>query len=71
MRPLLTRPQEKFRQARVPSGTLALDESIIAYAGRSRLVGRVMNKPVKSGMEVYMLCDSTSAIYSSMALPET
>ena len=59
IRPFLDMIQIKFKDNFFPSSTLAIDESMIKFKGRSSLKQYLPNKPIKRGYKVWMLADKS------------
>ena len=57
LRPFLTQIAENFKNTLYPSETMAVDESMIKFKGRSSLKQFMPKKPVKRGFKVWVLAD--------------
>jgi len=60
VRPLITKLNDSFGKPYKHSNTLAVDESMIAFKGRSSIKQYMPMKPVKRGYKVWCLADSTT-----------
>ncbi len=66
VRPLLDYIQSRFSQVYNPSRELAVDEAMIKFQGQSSLKQFMPNKPVKRGIKVWVLADSTNGYFSRL-----
>ena len=60
IRPVVTYLQEKFETLYYPTKEIALDESMIPFKGRLKFKQRMPLKPVKNGIKVFVLSESSS-----------
>eukprot|EP00102_Acyrthosiphon_pisum_P023364 XP_016660574.1 PREDICTED: piggyBac transposable element-derived protein 4-like [Acyrthosiphon pisum] len=60
IRPMLSHLQEKYKTMYKPSRHLAVDESMVAFKGRSSMKQFMPLKPIKRGFKVWALADSQS-----------
>ena len=65
LRPLLTKLHQKFATLYKVSGTVSVDESMIAFKGRSSMKQYMPMKPVKRGYKVWCLADSATGFVTT------
>lgn len=58
LRPMMEAINERFRACRNPSSHICIDESMTAYAGRTKIKIYQPKKPIKLGFEHFTVCDS-------------
>ena len=63
-RPLLEHMQSRCAALYNPSKQLAIDEAMIKFQGRSSLKQYMPQKPIKRGIKVWVLADSTNGFFS-------
>ena len=66
VRPLLRRLQERFSAVYTPGRNLAVDEAMIKFQGRSSLKQYMPKKPIKRGIKVWVLGDSSNGYFSRL-----
>ncbi|XP_045127477.1 piggyBac transposable element-derived protein 4-like [Portunus trituberculatus] len=59
VRPFLKAMQENFERHFLPSCSVAVDESMIKFKGRSSMKQYQPNKPIKRGYKVWMMADKS------------
>jgi hypothetical protein len=59
LRPFFDKSSENFQKAFDPNETMAVDESMIKFKGRSSLKQFMPKKPIKRGYEVWVLADKS------------
>ena len=64
VRPLIDHLNSKFRSLYDPSRDVAVDEAMIKFQGRSALKRYMPMKPIKRGIKVWVLGDSTNGYFS-------
>ena len=64
VRPLIDHLTNKFATLYEPSNYLAVDEAMIKFTGRSSLKQYMPKKPIKRGIKVWVLADSTNGYFS-------
>ena len=64
VRPLLNHLSDKFATLYKPSKDVAVDEAMIKFQGRSSLKQYMPMKPIKRGIKVWVLGDSTNGYFS-------
>jgi hypothetical protein len=60
LRPLLSHLNKVFKEAFNPSRFLSIDESMVAFKGRSSLKQYMPLKPIKRGFKVFVICWSVT-----------
>lgn len=70
VRPLLQKLQERFSSVYTPGRNLAVDEAMIKFQGRSSLKQYMPKKPIKHGIKVWVLGDSSNGYFSRLGLME-
>ena len=68
VRPVLSRLGERFASLYDPSKHLSADEAMIKFQGRSFLKQYMPMKPVKRGIKVWVLADSTTGYFSRVEI---
>ncbi len=63
IRPLLEQIQSRCGTLYKPSKHLAIDEAMIKFQGRSSLKQYMPKKPIKRGIKVWVLADSTNGYF--------
>ena len=63
VRPLLTYLQEKFKTVYNPGPEVAVDEAMIKFQGRTSLKQYMPMKPIKRGIKVWVLADSSNGYF--------
>lgn len=58
IRPLLDALKQSFGDAYTPGEYLTVDEAMVAFRGRTKLLQYMKNKPVKWGFKIWLLADS-------------
>ena len=66
IRPLLDYLHSRFQSVYIPGRELAVDEAMIKFLGRSSLKQYMPNKPVKRGIKVWVLADSSNGYFSRL-----
>ena len=66
VRPLLDHMQSRCAALYNPSKQLAIDEAMIKFQGRSSLKQYMPQKPIKRGIKVWVLADSTNGFFSRL-----
>ena len=66
VRPLLNYLQSRFMAVYTPGQQLAVDEAMIKFQGRSSLKQYMPKKPIKRGIKVWVLADSTNGYFSRL-----
>ena len=66
IRPLLQHLQQRFGDVYNPSRELAIDEAMIKFQGRSSLKQYMPQKPIKRGIKVCVLGDSSNGFFSRL-----
>jgi hypothetical protein len=61
--PIMTGIRQRCREAFLPSSWISIDESMIAFSGRSPDTVKMPNKPIKQGYKVWILGLTGGAIY--------
>ena len=64
VRPLIEHLSERFEDVYKPTQNLAVDEAMIKFQGRSSLKQYMPMKPVKRGIKVWVLGDSSNEYFS-------
>ena len=64
VRPLIDHLSCKFSSLYNPSKDVAVDEAMIKFQGRSALKQYMPMKPIKRGIKVWVLADSTNGYFS-------
>lgn len=64
VRPLIDHFTEKYASVYEPSQYLAVDEAMIKFQGRSSLKQYMPKKPIKRGIKVWVLADSTNGYFN-------
>ena len=64
VRPLIEHISERFESVYKPSKNLAVDEAMIKFQGRSSLKQYMPKKPIKRGIKVWVLGDSSNGYFS-------
>ena len=64
VRPLIDHLSSKFSSLYDPSKDVAVDEAMIKFQGRSALKQYMPMKPIKRGIKVWVLGDSTNGYFS-------
>ena len=64
VRPLITHLSNKFVEVYDPSREVAVDEAMIKFQGHSSLKQYMPMKPIKRGIKVWVLGDSTNGYFS-------
>ena len=59
LRPFIDKLSENFQKAFNPNETMAVDESMIKFKGRSSLKQFMPKKPIKRGYKVWVLADKS------------
>ena len=65
VRPLIDHLSEKFATLYEPSRDVAVDEAMIKFQGRSSLKQYMPAKPIKRGIKVWVLGDSSNGYFSN------
>jgi len=60
IRPMITQLKNIYQSVYRPSRYLAVDESMVAYKGRSTIKQYMPMKPIKRGFKIWALADSYS-----------
>lgn len=63
LRPFLTQLSEKFQISFQPCESMAVDESMIKFKGRSSLKQYLPKKPIKRGFKVWILADKSGYVH--------
>ena len=63
VRPLLDHFSEKFKSVYLPHKEVAIDEAMIKFTGRSSLKQYMPMKPIKRGIKVWVLGDSSNGYF--------
>ena len=64
VRPLIEHLSERFEDVYKPTQNVAVDEAMIKFQGRSSLKQYMPMKPVKRGIKVWVLGDSSNGYFS-------
>ena len=64
VRPLIEHISDRFEKVYQPSKNVAVDEAMIKFQGRSTLKQYMPNKPIKRGIKVWVLGDSSNGYFS-------
>ena len=68
VRPLITQLSNRFAEVYEPSKEVAVDEAMIKFQGRSTLKQYMPMKPIKRGIKVWVLGDSTNGYFSRFSI---
>ena len=63
VRPLINHFSEKFKSVYLPHKEVAIDEAMIKFTGRSSLKQYMPMKPIKRGIKVWVLGDSSNGYF--------
>lgn len=63
VRPLIDHFTEKFKEVYLPHKEVAIDEAMIKFTGRSSLKQYLPMKPIKRGIKVWVLGDSSNGYF--------
>lgn len=63
IRPVLNYLQERFKEVYNPGRDIAVDEAMIKFQGRSSLKQYMPMKPIKRGIKVWVLADSSNGYF--------
>ena len=66
IRPVFNYLQEQFKQAYNPGQEIAVDEAMIKFQGRSSLKQYMPMKPIKRGIKIWVLEDSSKGYFSRL-----
>ena len=66
IRPLLEFLQQHFKSVYNPGREVAVDEAMIKFQGRSALKQYLPKKPIKRGIKVWVLADSSNGYFSRL-----
>ena len=66
VRPLIDHLSSKFETLYEPSKNVAVDEAMIKFQGRSSLKQCMPQKPIKRGIKVWVLGDSSNGYFSRL-----
>ena len=66
VRPLIDHLSSKFEMLYEPSMNVAVDEAMIKFQGRSSLKQYMPKKPIKRGIKVWVLGDSSNGYFSQL-----
>lgn len=68
VRPLLAHLQSRFSAVYTPGQNLAIDEAMIKFQGRSSIKQYMPMKPIKRGIKVWVLADSSNGYFSRLEI---
>ena len=68
IRPLLNHILSRFSAVYTPGQDLAVDEAMIKFQGRSSMKQYMPIKPIKRGIKVWVLADSTNGYFSRLEI---
>ena len=68
VRPLIDHFSQKFKSVYSPHKEVAIDEAMIKFTGRSSLKQYMPMKPIKRGIKVWVLGDSSNGYFSNFQI---
>ena len=68
IRPILNNLQSRFSAVYTPGQDLAIDKAMIKFQGQSSMKQYMPMKPIKRGIKVWVLADSTNGYFSRMEI---
>lgn len=69
LRPMIDELNMSFRRYYYPGTPLVVDEDMMPFRGRTRMLQYMPSKPTKYGLKIWKLCDSSDYLYAFSCYP--